>query len=195
GYDDTIVRNGRLLSGAVDDVRADRVVGTDVLVVGVSRLDPTVVEFVLDYRAVGFTQEDLNCSPLYWDFEAIRGGPKNPAHYRWNDYLTAPQAGSPYPRADLTLSEFDTPGLVDIWEVHTLRGMTHCRCAEEAAGTLSIVTAAQQLMPGFMGGGGGFGGGFGGGISPGGFFGGGTGGGGSGGGGSSPSSGTNPTGT
>ena len=51
----------------------------------------TVVEFALDYRSLGYSREDF-LTRLYWDFEAVQGGPKSPNDYRWNDRFTGPEA-------------------------------------------------------------------------------------------------------
>lgn len=108
GYDTAIIQDGRL---------SDE---TTVLWARINPLDKTIVEFALDYGAIGLTQADLsNLGNL--EFEAIKGGPKDPQNYRWNDKYTKAEAGSPN-KGSGGLSEFGTEGCKDIYEVDTLRG-------------------------------------------------------------------------
>lgn len=109
GYETPIVADGRLDGGR------------RVLWVRLDPRDNTVVEFALDYRRVGLTARDLR-NLRYLDFEAIKGGPKDPQNYLWNDKYTKREAGSPnYGRNGR--SEFGTNGLQNIYEVDTLRGL------------------------------------------------------------------------
>jgi hypothetical protein len=91
-----------------------------------SRIDPNsakTVEFMLDYRAFGLTSDDL-LGLKYLGFEAIKGGPKDPQNYLWNDKYSPSQAGSPYraTSGDLSKSIYGTQGLGNIYELDTLRG-------------------------------------------------------------------------
>lgn len=109
GYERVLVSDGKLASGQ------------RVLWVRVSPSDPTVVEFALDYKALGFTEADLT-NLAYFDVEANKGL-QDPANYLWNDEYTRSEAGSPY-RAnsgDRSKSEFGTQGLGNIYELDTLR--------------------------------------------------------------------------
>jgi hypothetical protein len=143
GYERTVVTDGRGGDGAA------------VVWVRVSPTDPTVVEFVVDYRAVGMTADF--CQTLYWDFEAVQGGPKNPREYRWNDAYTARDAGSPNPGTD-GLSEFGTPGLGSIYALDTLYAISTGLCCVGAvapAGEVGISYVVPLYQPlGFMGWGG-----------------------------------------
>lgn len=108
GYESQIISDGKLQSGQT---------------VLYSRLDPNneaSVEMALDYVALGITEADL-LSTKYLEFEAIKGGPKDPQNYLWNDKYTNIEAGSPNPGAG-GLSEFGTQGLGNIYELDTLRG-------------------------------------------------------------------------
>jgi hypothetical protein len=87
-----------------------------------SRLDPTddtIVEIALDYRAIGLDQAAL-LNTRYLEIEAIKGGPKDPQNYLWNDKYTKLEAGSPNAGAN-GLSEFGTQGLGNIYELDTVR--------------------------------------------------------------------------
>jgi len=108
GYDAAIISDGRL-----EDE-------TPVLWVRLSPNDPTHVEFALDYAAIGFSADDLR-SLGYLHFEAIKGGPKDPQNYLWNDKYTREEAGSPNPGPGGE-SEFGTEGLENIYEADTLAG-------------------------------------------------------------------------
>lgn len=108
GYETPIVSDGRLDGGR------------RVLWVRLDPNDRTIVEFALDYRRVGLTAGDLN-RLRYLDFEAIKGGPKDPQNYLWNDKYTKQEAGSPNYGGN-GRSEFGTNGLQNIYEVDTLRG-------------------------------------------------------------------------
>lgn len=108
GYDAAVISDGRL-----DDE-------TPVLWVRLNPSDPIRVEFALDYRAVGFSENDLR-GLAYLHFEAIKGGPKDPQNYLWNDKYTKQEAGSPNPGASGE-SEFGTEGLENIYEVDTVAG-------------------------------------------------------------------------
>ncbi len=108
GYDTPIIADGRL-----DDE-------TPVLWVRVSPTNNKHVQFALDYRAVGFTQANL-ANLRYFHFEAVKGGPKDPQNYLWNDKYTKQEAGSPN-RGLGGMSEFGTEGLQNIYEVDTAKG-------------------------------------------------------------------------
>lgn len=109
GYERVFASDGRVASGA------------GVVLVRVNPNDPTVVEFALDYKALGFSASDL--ANLSLEFEANKGL-KDPANYRFNDEYTKNEAGSPYraTHGDLSKSEFGTQGLGNIYELDTLRG-------------------------------------------------------------------------
>jgi hypothetical protein len=108
GYDAAIISDGRL-----DDE-------TPVLWVRLHPSDSTIVEFALDYKALGFTEEDL-AGLAYLHFEAIKGGAKDPQNYLWNDKYAKNESGSPYPGAN-GLSEFGTDGLKNVYETDTVVG-------------------------------------------------------------------------
>lgn len=108
GYDSAFISDGRLNDE------------TPVLWVRLNPQDDTQVEFALDYEAVGFTQDDLR-SLGYLHFEAIKGGPKDPQNYLWNDKYTKEESGSPNPGAGGE-SEFGTEGLENVYEVDSLAG-------------------------------------------------------------------------
>jgi hypothetical protein len=122
GFDTDWIDDGRLKSN-----------GQAVLFSRLNPLDSSMIEFALDYKALGFTdfqiQQILAGQLGYLDFRAIKGGPKDPQNYLWNDEYTMNEAGSPYrcgatliPCPDLTKSEFNTQGLGNIYELDTLRG-------------------------------------------------------------------------
>jgi hypothetical protein len=96
--------------------------GTTVVRARVSPADPTVVEFALDYAAVGLTRTQIEELP-YLEFEANKGL-QDRANYAWNDEYTRSEAGSPYraTTGDRSKSEFGTQGLGNIYELDTLRG-------------------------------------------------------------------------
>lgn len=108
GYERVVAADGRTPNGR------------QVVWVRVSPTDPTVVEFALDYKAVGYTADDLRTLP-YLEFEANKGL-QGPSNYAWNDEYTKSEAGSPYGTATGGLSEFGTQGLGNIYELDTLRG-------------------------------------------------------------------------
>jgi hypothetical protein len=94
--------------------------------------DSSVIEFALDYGALGFTRtqiEQIIAGTFgYLDFRAIKGDPEDPQNFMWNDEYTRSEAGSPYRCGstavvcgDLTKSEFGTQGLGNIYELDTLR--------------------------------------------------------------------------
>jgi hypothetical protein len=97
--------------------------GSDALWVRIDPNDNTIVEFAVDYALLGFSQSDLR-NLGYLDIEAIKGGPKDPQNYLWNDEYNHGEAGSPYraTSGDLSKSEFGTQGLGNIYELDTLRG-------------------------------------------------------------------------
>jgi hypothetical protein len=108
GYERVLAADGRLVSGR------------QVLWVRVDPSDPSVVEFVLDYKAVGYTADDLATLP-YFTAEANKGL-QSPANYLWNDEYTKSEAGSPYraTHGDRSKSEFGTQGLGNIYELDTV---------------------------------------------------------------------------
>ncbi len=108
GYDENIISDGRLDNE------------TPVLWVRISPTNNKHVQFALKYGALGFTQANLK-NLRYFHFEAIKGGPKDPQNYLWNDKYTKQEAGSPNPGPG-GQSEFGTEGLKDIYEVDTARG-------------------------------------------------------------------------
>ena len=107
GYERNIISDGKMN-------------GNSVLWTRIDPLSNITVEFVLDYKALGFTFDQLT-SLGYLEFEAIKGGPKDPQNYMWNDEYTKNQAGSPYQGVG-NLSEFGTQGLGNIYELDTLHG-------------------------------------------------------------------------
>ncbi len=112
GFDRVVVSDGEGDRGVVLWVRLDPT-------------DDTVVEFALDYVAMGYTTEDIR-SLRYLDFEAIKGGPKDPQNYLWNDKYTKEEAGSPN-KGQNGLSEFGTNGLENVYECDTVRAVLGCR--------------------------------------------------------------------
>ena len=130
GYDTTIISDGVL------DTTSE-----EVLFVRLSPTDDTMVEFALDYAALGFTQDDLRTIGSF-EIEAIKGDPKDPQNYRFNDKYSAVEAGSPNPGMGGT-SEFGTEGLESIYEMDTVRGGpvdggTACRADCDGDGALSL---------------------------------------------------------
>ena len=110
GYDSVVISDG-----------ISEIDGTSVLWARIDPNDETIVELAFDYSAFSFTQADLGILP-YLEFEAIKGGAKDPQNYLWNDKYTQSEAGSPYPGAIYGLSEFGTQGLGNIYELDTLSG-------------------------------------------------------------------------
>ena len=94
--------------------------GSPVFFTRISPASSTVVEFALDYLALGWTEQSL-WDLQYVEFEAIKGGAKDPQNYLWNDKYTKSEAGSPNPGVG-GLSEFGTQGCGNIYELDTLRG-------------------------------------------------------------------------
>jgi hypothetical protein len=125
GFDLLVIEKGILKS-----------TGQEVLFSRLNPLDPSIIEFALDYGALGFTRtqiEQIIAGSLgYLDFRAIKGGPEDPQNYLWNDEYTKNEAGSPYqcgalPSQQLAGCEasksiFNTQGLGNIYELDTLRG-------------------------------------------------------------------------
>ncbi len=111
GYDTVLISDGRIGGD-----------GPRVLWVRLNPRDNTVVEIALDYRTLGISQQQLR-RMRYLEFEAIKGGPKDPQNYLWNDKYTKREAGSPN-RGRNGLSEFGTQGCENIYEVDTARGVT-----------------------------------------------------------------------
>lgn len=111
GYERVVISDGKIGGD-----------GPRVLWVRLDPTDDTIVEFALDYRALGISPETLR-SLQYLEFEAIKGGPKDPQNYLWNDKYTKEEAGSPNYGGNGE-SEFGTEGLKDIYEVDTARGVT-----------------------------------------------------------------------
>lgn len=110
GYERVVAADGRGM------------VGQQVVWARVSPADPTVVEFALDYKAFGYTADQLE-SLAYLQFEANKGL-QDPANYLWNDEYTQSEAGSPYraTNGDLSRSVLGTQGLGNIYELDTLTG-------------------------------------------------------------------------
>lgn len=107
GYDEVVASDGTLSDGPT------------VLWSRVSPTDNTKVELALNYGALGFTSNNLQ-RLRYFHVEAIKGGPKDPQNYLWNDKYTNVEAGSPNPGSG-GLSEFGTNGLQNIYEVDTAK--------------------------------------------------------------------------
>jgi hypothetical protein len=120
GYDQVIISDGRLEGGP------------EVAWVRLNPNDNTVVELALDYKALGFTRDQME-SLKYFDVEAIKGGPKDPQNYLWNDKYTKQEAGSPNPGQN-GQSEFGTDGLKDIYEVDTVRAIAVGGCEADLDG-------------------------------------------------------------
>ncbi len=108
GYDTQIIADGRLDNN------------TAVLWVRLSPGNNKFVQFALRYGELGFSQADLR-NLNYFHFEAIKGGPKDPQNYLWNDKYTEEEAGSPNYGSGGE-SEFGTQGLENIYEVDTAVG-------------------------------------------------------------------------
>lgn len=107
GYDQSIISDGKFGN-------------SNVLFARLKPGDETTVEFALDYVALGWSKADLFATK-YLEFESIKGGPKDPQNYLWNDKYTKLEAGSPNAGAN-GLSEFGTQGLGNIYELDTVRG-------------------------------------------------------------------------
>lgn len=107
GYETVLASDGKLSGGQT------------VLYSRVNPTNATLVEFALDYAALGLSVTDLNNLP-YLVFEANKGL-KDPANYLWNQEYTSSEAGSPNDGPG-NLSEFGTQGLGNIYELDTLRG-------------------------------------------------------------------------
>lgn len=107
GYDTAIIADG-----TIDGE-------TPILWVRLSPQDSTVVELALDYTALGLTRDEIRTIASF-EIEAIKGGPKDPQNYRWNDKYTKQEAGSPN-KGVAGLSEFGTQGCQNIYEVDTAR--------------------------------------------------------------------------
>ena len=109
GYEKDFARNGRTKNGA------------KVVWARINPDNPNAVEFVLDYKALGFTASDLSSLP-YFDFQASRCM-GNSEKMMWNDEFTKREAGSPNANANGNgKSEFGTYGLGRIHTVDTMRG-------------------------------------------------------------------------
>ncbi len=109
GYEETIISDGKTDPG-----------GEDALWVRIDPENSSTVEFAFDYSLFGFTTDDL-MNLLYLEFEAIKGGAKDPANYFWDDKYTFADAGSPY-----------VEGLGNIYELDTLRGVIPSSVPEPA---------------------------------------------------------------
>jgi hypothetical protein len=110
GYENKIISNGMYNNQLVLQSRIDP-------------NNPTTVEFMFNYLALGISVQDL-MGLTYLEFEAIKGGAKDPQNYLWNDKYSPSQAGSPYraTSGDLTKSIYVTQGLGNLYELDTLRG-------------------------------------------------------------------------
>lgn len=91
---------------------------TEVLWARVDPADDTIVELAFDYTQFGLTEADIR-DIQYFDVEAIKGDPRDPRKYLWNDKYTGEEAGSPNPGGG-GFSEFGTQGLVNIYELDTV---------------------------------------------------------------------------
>ncbi len=110
GYDLAIISDGRLTNRS-----------TPVLWTRLRPGDPAVVEFALEYGALGFTRAQIIDLP-YLVFEANKGL-LDPQNHLWNDKYTRSEAGSPNRGAGSNCrSEFGTQGLGNIYELDTLTG-------------------------------------------------------------------------
>jgi hypothetical protein len=107
GYDLAIVSDGRLQSN-----------NQTILWQRIDPMNPTRVEFALDYVALGLTQAYV-AGIQYFDCEANKGL-QDPQNHLWNDKYTRSEAGSPNPGPN-GLSEFGTQGTGNIYELDTLR--------------------------------------------------------------------------
>jgi len=133
GFDLQRVNDGEIINGANT--------GSEVLYARINPVDPTTVEFALNYTLLGFSMADmLNVS--YFEFEAIKGDPEDPQNYLWNDEYNKGEAGSPYraTSGDLSKSEFGTQGLGNIYELDTLRGPSGIIIPEPTTVGLLIVS-------------------------------------------------------
>lgn len=109
GYDEEIINDGKLKSN-----------DAEVFFSRVNPLDNSIVEFALDYAAIGLSMSDLE-NILYLDFQAVKGGPKDPQNYFWNDKYNKLEAGSPYNLAEFG-AENGVGALGNIYELDTVRG-------------------------------------------------------------------------
>ena len=128
GFEREIVADGKL-SGTNTAVFFSRIRPTD----------NTVVEFALDYAAVGLTQSNL-LNLGYLNMDVVKGGPKGPALYLFNDEYNKNEAGSPNPGAG-GLSEFGTQGLGNIYEMDNLPG------GQSVIPEPAVIFAAVSLLP------------------------------------------------
>lgn len=110
GYEEEVIADGKLKSDG----------STGALWVRLDPNSPNIVEFAFDYSLFDLTMNDLMNNLLYLEFEAIKGGAKDPKNYLWNDKYNESEAGSPNPGIG-GLSEFGTQGLGNIYELDTLR--------------------------------------------------------------------------
>jgi len=110
GYDQVIISDGKLEGS-----------GQNVLFTRINPSDASIVEFAIDYKALGLTQADL-AALGYLDFESNKGLQDN-QNYFWNDKYTKSEAGSPNGGPG-GLSEFGTQGTGNIYELDTIRGFT-----------------------------------------------------------------------
>lgn len=99
GYDSDIISDGKYN-------------GTEVLFIRM--LDSNTVQFALDYVALGLSASYID-NIRYLDMQAIKGGPKDPRNYFWNDKYLFSQAGSPYPGDGVSAPQ-------NIYELDTIRG-------------------------------------------------------------------------
>lgn len=108
GYNSDIISDGKLTSG------------TTVMFSRIKPGDASIVEIAIDYLALGYSKTQL-FNMKYLHFESIKGDPKDPRKYLWNDKYYKQEAGSPYVGSG-GLSEFGTQGLNNIYELDTLKG-------------------------------------------------------------------------
>ena len=118
GYDTNYVSDGHL-AGTEQDILWTRI----------NPNNDALVEFAIDYKSMGLTQQELQ-SFGYFVFEANKDL-LDPANYRWNQEYTAEEAGTPY----------TTEGLGNIYELDTLNG----KMIPEPSTTL-LASFASSLM-------------------------------------------------
>jgi hypothetical protein len=118
--------------GALKFAYSGYAAGTKVFWTRIDPNDATVIEFVIDYKALGFTQaqiEQIIAGNIgFLDFRSIKGDPADPQNYLWNDKYFEGGAGSPYRCgttsevcSDLTKDEFGQQGPQNIYELDNLR--------------------------------------------------------------------------
>lgn len=119
GYDTEIVNDGQMKPGFSQ-------FGSEGDTPFFSRIQPgdnSIVEFAIEYGALGFTAEDLQ-SLDYLEFESNRGSSStsNPDKYLLNHRFSRLDAGSPYAEDNFNGSPWGTQGPKDIFDIDTLQG-------------------------------------------------------------------------